>query len=334
MAFFLNIFHTLLLHALLVLGPPPADLRRWNSFFHKVSYECVGHILSLAEIEHNILRSKGSKPKLLWALIPKWSNSDPRRAFALPEVDPRVNILLNYGSISCPPFISKFSSDSVEQQFDLAVTQILDYTVQVRGGGIGFDCGRAFSSSCELFMSVRFSLSLLFRTNGIIHMRAHSHHTSFTHIQTFTYTCLHPQVDVKNKRLRLPKMIYWYQHDFGSSDADTVKWIVQHGSSKLVEKLLSIDPTGRFRTSVMVKYRKYKYDFRNRFDRLNLEEELNVKEGNQSDSEDDDSGRALEFEVTSERIGGDKGKEEEEKKEREERKILVIRSKSSENLAL
>ena len=89
-----------------------------------------------------------------------------------------------------------------------------------------------------------------------------------------------------------------------------------------------------------MKYRKYRYDFRLRFDRLNLNEEVNVKDGNQSDSEDDDSGRALEFEVSSDRVvvgSSDKGKDpDDERKEggESERKITVNRSKSTENLVL
>ena len=87
--FFLNVFHTLLLHALLVLGPPSANVKKWKSFFHKISYECAGHILSLSEIEQNILRSKGAKPKLLWSFIPKWGRDDSRKDLAIAPFDPR-----------------------------------------------------------------------------------------------------------------------------------------------------------------------------------------------------------------------------------------------------
>ena len=131
MAFFLNVFHTLLIHALLVLGPPQADLRRWNSFFNRIAYDIGGHILSLAEIEHCILRAKGSKPKLLAMMMPKWSSSDPRKQFALTAVDARVDVLLNYGSLSCPPFIAKFTTGDVEEQLNKAVAQVLDWSVRV-----------------------------------------------------------------------------------------------------------------------------------------------------------------------------------------------------------
>ena len=131
MAFFLNIFHTLLLHALLVLGPPAADLAHWNSFFSRISYEISGHILSLAEIEHNILRAKGVKPKLLWALIPKWNQTDPRRQLSLSSFDPRVDVLLNYGSKMGPQFIPRFCPGEVEVQLDEAVSRMLEWTVRV-----------------------------------------------------------------------------------------------------------------------------------------------------------------------------------------------------------
>jgi hypothetical protein len=62
-AFFLNIYHTLIAHACLLLSPPTSSLQ-WSTFFNQVSYVCAGEIFSCAEIEHCILRPSFMMGKL------------------------------------------------------------------------------------------------------------------------------------------------------------------------------------------------------------------------------------------------------------------------------
>jgi hypothetical protein len=61
LAFFLNTYHTLLQHALLLLGPPSS--KDWASFFQSVSYEIGSDVFSLNELEHCVLRGKLSRPR-------------------------------------------------------------------------------------------------------------------------------------------------------------------------------------------------------------------------------------------------------------------------------
>lgn len=53
--FFLNLYHLMILHGQLILGPPPS-WGSWQSFFSSVSYKVQFDIFSIAEIEHNVLR--------------------------------------------------------------------------------------------------------------------------------------------------------------------------------------------------------------------------------------------------------------------------------------
>eukprot|EP00124_Ichthyophonus_hoferi_P004422 Ihof_evm1s484 gene=Ihof_evmTU1s484 len=54
LSFFLNLYHCLVAHNILVFGPPRGN-REASSFFSKSSFEVAGEIFSLCEIEKNIL---------------------------------------------------------------------------------------------------------------------------------------------------------------------------------------------------------------------------------------------------------------------------------------
>lgn len=56
-AMFVNVFHLMLLHALLVLGPP-TSLFKWQALFRNIAYEAFGDIFTLAELEHNIIKHR------------------------------------------------------------------------------------------------------------------------------------------------------------------------------------------------------------------------------------------------------------------------------------
>ena len=55
MAFFLNLYHVMVLHASLVYGPPTA-WSQWNAFFNQIAYVVGCELFSIAEIEYCILR--------------------------------------------------------------------------------------------------------------------------------------------------------------------------------------------------------------------------------------------------------------------------------------
>ena len=54
-AFFLNVYHIMILHGSIVLGLPMTWMN-WQSFFNTVTYVIDCDIISIAELEHNILR--------------------------------------------------------------------------------------------------------------------------------------------------------------------------------------------------------------------------------------------------------------------------------------
>lgn len=54
-AVYLNVFHSMVLHAMIVIGPP-ASWSSWPSFFNFFSYMICFDFISMSEFEHNILR--------------------------------------------------------------------------------------------------------------------------------------------------------------------------------------------------------------------------------------------------------------------------------------
>ena len=53
---FLNLYHCLLLHAFLVVGPP-TTMYKYASFYNVYAYEAFGDIFTLSELEHNVIKA-------------------------------------------------------------------------------------------------------------------------------------------------------------------------------------------------------------------------------------------------------------------------------------
>jgi len=134
--FWLNTFHALLIHALNVVGAPHSA-QSWPHFFKHVCYEINGAILSLAEIEHCIIRAPLSQPRhwLAHFTLPKWSPSDGRSKFALRKAEPLVNFVMNCGSFSYPSRIVVFNGDlpagGLRHQLAAASVAFLEHTVSL-----------------------------------------------------------------------------------------------------------------------------------------------------------------------------------------------------------
>merc|ERR1740130_1734170 len=54
--FFLNLYHLMISHAYLVLGPPRSTFQ-WLSFWNTVAYQVADDILTIGELEHCVLRA-------------------------------------------------------------------------------------------------------------------------------------------------------------------------------------------------------------------------------------------------------------------------------------
>jgi hypothetical protein len=130
LAFFLNLYHCMIMHAFLVLGPPGSGLK-WISFFNNLAYEVDDDLLSISELEHCIVRAKMAHPSQFMSrfVIPK---SEYRMALTM--TDFRINFALNPGSVSGPPVILVYSPESIDQQLDEASRLYLDQATVTQKG--------------------------------------------------------------------------------------------------------------------------------------------------------------------------------------------------------
>lgn len=120
MCFWINVYNSLVVHALTVLGPAKNTLERLK-WFDDVSYHIGGYRFSANDIEHGILRGNAPSPASPWSLLGfpslakrTFRSSDPRGGLALKTVDPRIHFALNCGAVSCPP-IKVYSTQALEE---------------------------------------------------------------------------------------------------------------------------------------------------------------------------------------------------------------------------
>ncbi|EFN52965.1 hypothetical protein CHLNCDRAFT_137357 [Chlorella variabilis] len=134
MAFFINIYNALVVHALVVFGAADSSLSRLK-WFDSISYLIGGRRWSSNDVEHGVLRGNAPSPASLFALLgkPQWAGAtfkagDPRAALAVKPVDPRIHFALNCGAASCPP-IRIYTPESLD--FGLAAAASAFCEVQV-----------------------------------------------------------------------------------------------------------------------------------------------------------------------------------------------------------
>jgi hypothetical protein len=121
LAFWINIYNALTVHGIVELGVRNS-VREVSHFFESVSYRIGKMVFSLDEIEHGILRRNTKKH--LFARKP-FAFSDPRLAYILQELEPRIHFTLVCGSKSCPP-IGTYQEEKIEDQLKLAASSFVN----------------------------------------------------------------------------------------------------------------------------------------------------------------------------------------------------------------
>lgn len=147
-SFWVNVYHALLLHSKLITGAA-ASIFQQVAAFNRCSYLVAGHVFSLVEIEHVVLRHAMSKPKVVFAdaVLRTWARSDfdleYRPSLAAPpcsascfrcRADWRLNLVLNAGNMSCADQLPVFDDSLDERAFEELVEQAMWRTI---GDGSG-----------------------------------------------------------------------------------------------------------------------------------------------------------------------------------------------------
>jgi hypothetical protein len=131
LAFWINVYNALVVHAITALGVRGSVWRSWN-FFGRARYRVGGHDLSLDDIEHGLLR--GNRRRMLPPLRP-FGRRDPRLRLGVTPPDPRYHFAISCGAVSCPP-VGVYRAATVDAQLDLATRGYLNQSVAVTEAGV------------------------------------------------------------------------------------------------------------------------------------------------------------------------------------------------------
>jgi hypothetical protein len=126
LAFWINIYNAAVIHGIIELGLKKS-VKEVPLFFDRMIYGMGGYRFSLNDMEHGILRGNRRPPYRLWKPFGK---NDPRLAFAILPMDPRVHFTLVCGARSCPP-IGFYEADQIDFQLQLAAESFVNSS-QVR----------------------------------------------------------------------------------------------------------------------------------------------------------------------------------------------------------
>jgi hypothetical protein len=115
--FFCNVFNTISVHAIILKGSPGNNLLERSSFMRASKYNIGGHVFSLLDIEHGILRHSSTKPMIFGPLTISisFTDKDPRREFALEEARPNVSFVLFSACASSPALVTLKDRATIEQ---------------------------------------------------------------------------------------------------------------------------------------------------------------------------------------------------------------------------
>jgi len=131
--FFLNIYNSLTIHALVHQSksgnvPTPKNVA---DFWSIHCYKIGGYVYNLDDMEHGVLRANKGHPS---AGTDRFSASDERRNHIVSQLDPRIHFGLNCGATSCPP-IRLYTPDKIDSQLDTATISFLSQEVTVKEDG-------------------------------------------------------------------------------------------------------------------------------------------------------------------------------------------------------
>ena len=132
-AFWINLYNAMVLHATVVLGPPDDNPEARTAFFGGATgatYEVAGHVLSLDDVEHALLRRSPAGDARSFA------EDDARRRTFAPTLsrafDNRIHFALNCGASSCPP-VKLFRDESLDEDLAAAARAFVGSEVSVSG---------------------------------------------------------------------------------------------------------------------------------------------------------------------------------------------------------
>ncbi|KAA8541506.1 hypothetical protein F0562_022658 [Nyssa sinensis] len=136
LAFWINIYNALIMHAYLAYGVPRSDLKLF-SLMQKASYTVGGHSFSAAAVEYVILKMKPPvhRPQIALLLaLHKLKVSEEQRKFSIRTFEPLVAFALSCGMYSSPA-IRIYTAKNVREELQEAQRDFIRASVGVSSKG-------------------------------------------------------------------------------------------------------------------------------------------------------------------------------------------------------
>lgn len=112
-AFFINLYNSLTIHGLARQESLPDSVLNVQQFWKITCYNIAGHVFSLDDIEHGILRGNKPHPS---SITPQFKAGDPRQKYVC-VLDPRIHFALVCGAVSCPA-INVYTATNIDKALD------------------------------------------------------------------------------------------------------------------------------------------------------------------------------------------------------------------------
>ncbi|KAL3841343.1 hypothetical protein ACJMK2_019502 [Sinanodonta woodiana] len=126
-AFFINIYNALTIHGLVEQDELPSSVLQIQQFWKRTGYKIGGHVFSLDDMEHGVLRGNRLHPS---STSPQFGNTDPRLAFIVEQLDPRIHFALVCGAKSCPA-INVYTAENLDMALDAATRSFCAQEISV-----------------------------------------------------------------------------------------------------------------------------------------------------------------------------------------------------------
>ncbi|GKV26819.1 hypothetical protein SLEP1_g36048 [Rubroshorea leprosula] len=136
LAFWINLYNALIMHAYLAYGVPRSDLKLF-SLMQKAAYTVGGHSFSAAAIEYAILKMKQPlhRPQIALLLaLHKLKVSDEQRKSAIDAHEPLLSFALSCGMYSSPS-VRIYTATSVREELEEAQRDYIRAAVGVSSKG-------------------------------------------------------------------------------------------------------------------------------------------------------------------------------------------------------
>ncbi|XVF74902.1 hypothetical protein PTKIN_Ptkin13bG0147800 [Pterospermum kingtungense] len=136
LAFWINLYNALIMHAYLAYGVPRSDLKLF-SLMQKAAYTVGGHSFSAAAIEYGILKMKPPlhRPQIALLLaLHKLKVSDEQRKSAIDSYEPLVSFALSCGMYSSPA-VRIYTANNVREELEEAQRDFIRASVGVSSKG-------------------------------------------------------------------------------------------------------------------------------------------------------------------------------------------------------